>query len=83
MDHLRDRLSIGSSKEMGPNVLFCPRFQNRAHFVYDVILLLFGIPTLVFTLLLVLKLEFFPSLHLFLVFLPLLIMDCLFPFVSS
>lgn len=77
MGHLRHRLPIGSSKEMGRNVLVFLFVQTRAHFVYNVILLLFGIPTLVFTLLLVVKLEFLPSLHLFLVFLPLLIMDCI------
>lgn len=83
VDNLPNRLSVGSREEMGPNVRKLPQFHARAHFVYNVILLLFGIPTLIFTLLLVTKLEFFPHLHLVLVFLPLLIMDGMFVVATS
>ena len=46
-------------------------------FVYDVLLILFGIPIIVFTILLVIKLQYYPNFVLFLVFIPLWIMDCM------
>ena len=72
----RCHLPLGSRAELEWSVRTEADCSPRAHFVYNVILLLFGIPTALFTVLLVLRLQFFPKLNLFLVFLPLWIMDC-------
>lgn len=48
----------------------------RATRLYLVLLFLFGIPVLVFSVLLVLKLQWFHSLYYVVVFIPLWIMDC-------
>ena len=47
-------------------------------FVYKILLVLFGIPIVVFTILLVIKLQYYPNFALFLVFIPLWIMDCMY-----
>ena len=59
------------------NSHFC-HFINSMQFVYKILLVLFGIPIVVFTILLVIKLQYYPNFALFLVFIPLWIMDCMY-----
>lgn len=75
MDYLSYHFSSSSFSELGPIVVTLLLLNCRAFFVYCVFLILFGIPLFLFTLLLVIKLQWFPSLCLFVVFIPLWIMD--------
>lgn len=55
---------------------FFSSFIIRAFVVWRLLLFLFGIPIFVFTVLLVIRLEWLPSLNLWVVFIPLWFMDC-------
>ena len=51
--------------------------MSSMQFVYKVLMILFGIPIIVFTILLAMKLQYYPQFSLFLVFIPLWMMDCM------
>ena len=77
MDRLSGCVSLCSGCKLECWVgLYYRTKHRRAFFVYKVILFLFGLPIALFTVLLMLKLQWFPHLQLVVVFTPLWFMDC-------